>query len=121
MRDSADAHGETIRGKVDAAVAQQRTLPQIKGIDPELILKATLSAPVQEDSWRLAGFNILAQEPNDILVLFTEDTELREFRKRLAEYQKGPQGERKAPSHNGLFASIEEVSGISAEDRIGPR
>ena len=51
-----------------------------------------------------AGFNVLAQEPDNILVLFTDDTELREFRARLAEYQKGPHGAQKAPSHNGLFA-----------------
>src|SRR4030081_2663845 len=27
--------------------------------DPELILKVSLAAPVQEDAWRLAGFNVL--------------------------------------------------------------
>src|SRR5262249_52297483 len=68
-----------------------------------------------------AGFTVLAQEPDNILVVFTDDTELREFRARLAEYQKGPQGARKAPSHNALFASIEEVGGITSTDRIGPR
>jgi hypothetical protein len=114
-------HGETIKSKVDAAVAEQTALPQIKGIDPELILKVSLAAPVQEDAWRLAGFNILAQEPNNILVVFSDDTELREFRARLAEYQKGPQGEQKAPSHNALLACIEEVGGIAPTDRIGPR
>jgi len=120
-RSSARAHGDAIRGKVDAAVADQAALPQIKGIDPELILKIGLAAPVQEDAWRLAGFNVLAQEPNNILVVFTNDTELRDFRSRLAEYQKGPTGGHKAPSHVGLFACIEEISGLTATDRIGPR
>jgi hypothetical protein len=120
-RPSPRGHGETIKSKVDAAVAEQTALPQIKGIDPELILKVSLAAPVQEDAWRLAGFNILAQEPNNILVVFSDDTELREFRARLAEYQKGPQGEQKAPSHNALLACIEEVGGIAPTDRIGPR
>jgi hypothetical protein len=120
-RASPRGHGEGIKGKVDAAVAEQIALPQVRGIDPELILKVNLAAPVQEDAWRLAGFNVLAQEPNNILVVFTNDTELQEFRARLAEYQKGPQGVQKAPSHNGLFACIEDVSGIAATDRIGPR
>ena len=120
-RDSPRRHGETIKSKIDAAVAEQRALPQINGIDPELILKVGLAAPVQEDAWRLAGFTVLAQEPNNILVIFSDDTELHEFRARLSEYQKGPQGEQKAPSHNGLFACIEEVGGIAATDRIGPR
>jgi len=120
-RPSPRGHGETIKSKVDATVAEQIALPQVKGIDPELILKVNLAAPVQEDTWRLAGFNVLAQEPNNILVVFTNDTELQEFRARLAEYQKGPQGTQKAPSHNGLFACIDDVSGIAATDRIGPR
>jgi len=120
-RPSPRGHGETIKSKVDATVAEQIALPQVKGIDPELILKVNLAAPVQEDTWRLAGFNVLAQEPNNILVVFTNDTELQEFRARLAEYQKGPQSTQKAPSHNGLFACIDDVSGIAATDRIGPR
>jgi subtilisin family serine protease len=120
-RPSPRGHGETIISKLNAAAAEQTALPQIKGIDPELILKVSLAAPVQEDAWRLAGFNVLAQEPKNILVVFTEDVEVREFRARLAEYQKGPQGEQKAPSHNALFASIEDVAGIAAVDRIGPR
>jgi Subtilase family len=120
-RPSPRGHGETIKGKVDAVMAEQGALPKIRGIDPELILKVSLAASVQEDAWRLAGFNVLAQEPENILVVFSDDVELREFRARLAEYQKGPQGAQKGPSHNALFASIEDVGGIAAVDRIGPR
>lgn len=120
-RSSAQAHGDTIRGKVETAVAAEAALTQIPGLDPELILKISLAAAVQEDAWRLAGFKVLAQEPNNILVVFTDDTELKEFRSRLSEYQKGPTGSQKAPSHNGLFASIEDVGGLTATDRIGPR
>src|SRR5262245_55975224 len=82
-RASPRGHGEIVESKVDAAVAEQAALPQIKGIDPELILKVSLAAPVQEDAWRLAGFNVLAQEPEDILVVFSDNTELLEFRARL--------------------------------------
>lgn len=120
-RSSAQTHADAISGKVDTAVAAEAALTQIEGIDPELILKINLAAPVQEDAWRLAGFKVLAQEPNNILVVFTDDTELKEFRSRLAEYKKGPTGTQKAPSHNGLFACIEDVSGLTPIDRIGPR
>ena len=120
-RPSPSGHGDSIKTKVDVAVAEQKALAQIKGIDPELILKVNLAAPAQEDAWRLAGFSVLAQEPNNILIVFSDDTELREFRARLAEYQKGPQGGQKGPSHNALFASIENVGGVTAADRIGPR
>jgi hypothetical protein len=47
-RPSPSGHGEIIKTKVDAAVAEQMALPQIKGIDPELILKVSLAAPVQQ-------------------------------------------------------------------------
>ncbi|MFL9828082.1 S8 family peptidase [Rhodoplanes sp. SY1] len=120
-RPSPQGHGETIKSKIDEAVNEQSALPQINGIDPELILKVSLAAPVEEDAWRLAGFTVLAQEPNNILVIFTDDTELTRFRARLAEYQKGPQGTQKSPSYNALFACIDDVGSIAATDRIGPR
>src|SRR3954452_21248213 len=88
-RPSPHGHGEGIKSKVDAAVAEQAALPRVKGIDPELILKVNLSAPVQEDAWRLAGFSVLAQEPDNVLIVFTNDLALQEFRSRLSQYQKG--------------------------------
>jgi hypothetical protein len=121
VRASSRVHGEGIKGRVDVAVAEQIALPAINGIDPELILKIELAAPVQEDAWRLAGFNVLAQEPDNILVVFTDDIELKLFRARLAEYQRGPTGTQKAPSHNGLFACIDNVGGVLPADRIGAR
>jgi hypothetical protein len=99
----------------------QQALPKIEGIDPELILKVRLSAPIQEDTWRTAGFKVLAQEPGGILVLFSDDTELKAFRERLAEYQKGVQGDAKNPAYNQLFAAIDDVRNLSASDRIGFR
>lgn len=120
-RASPHGHGKAIMDKVDTEVTAQIALPQINGIDPELILKVHLAMSVQEDAWRLAGFNVLAQEPDNVLVLFASDAELKEFRARLSEYQKGPQGKQKFPSHNGLFACIENVGGVTPTDRIGPR
>jgi hypothetical protein len=120
-RPSAAGHAATIKTKVDAATAQQIALPRIEGSDPELILKVTLASPVQEDAWRTAGFKVLAQEQGNILVLFTDDTELRLFRERLDEYQKGTAADRRHPAYNALFAAIEDVGNVEAADRIGPR
>ena len=120
-REDAKAHAKAIAGKIDAVAAEQKGLPSIEGIDPELILKVTLAAPVQEDTWRRAGFKVLAQEPGGILVLFSDDAELRLFRDRLAEYQKGTQGEARNPAYNELFSAIEQVGSIIPTDRIGPR
>ena len=117
----ASAHAASITSQIDSAAAEQEALPKIEGIDPELILKVHLAAPIQEDTWRTAGFKVLAQEPGGILVLFSDDTELKAFRERLAEYQKGVQGEAKNPAYNHLFAAIEDVRSLSASDRIGWR
>jgi hypothetical protein len=121
VRDSSSAHAASITAQIDAVAKDQQALPKIEGIDPELILKVRLSAPIQEDTWRTAGFKVLAQDPGGILVLFSDDTELKAFRERLAEYQKGVQGEAKNPAYNQLFAAIDDVSSVSASDRIGPR
>jgi hypothetical protein len=120
-RESPSSHASCITAKIDAAAAEQKALPTIVGIDPELILKVHLAAPIQEDTWRTAGFRVLSQELGGILVLFSDDTELKAFRERLAEYQKGVQGEAKNPPYNQLFAAIEDVCSLSAPDRVGPR
>jgi subtilisin family serine protease len=120
-RGSAAGHAATIKSKIDQTAAEQIALPRIKGIDPELILKVTLASAVQEDTWRTAGFKVLAQEQGGILVLFTDDTELRDFRERLDQYQKGATEDKKNPSYNTLFAAIEDVASVDVVDRIGPR
>ena len=121
VRASAAEHAAAITAKVDVAAAQQAALPAIDGIDPELILKVTLASPVQEDTWRTAGFKVLAQEQGGILVLFTDDIELRLFRERLDQYQKGTAADQKNPAYNALFAAIEDVGSVDPADRIGPR
>jgi hypothetical protein len=110
-----------IREKIDSAAAEQRAVAPIEGIDPELILKVTLAAPIQEDSWRTAGFKVLAQEQGDVLILFTDDTEMRSFRERLSQYQEGTAEDRQNPAYNSLFASIEDIGSVTAADRVGPR
>ncbi len=121
VRGSARGHAATITTQIDTAAKEQLALPRIEGIDPELILKMHLSAPIQEETWRTAGFKVLAQEPGGVLVLFTDDTELMAFRERLDEYKKGIQGDAKNPAYNQLFAAIDEVRSLSASDRIGAR
>jgi hypothetical protein len=121
QRPSAASHGAGIRQKTDAVAAEQAALPRIAGIDPELILKVTLASPIQEETLRNAGLRVLAQEPGNILVLFADDTELRSFRDRLGQYLRGIPAHRLNPAYNALFASIEDIGGVTPADRIGPR
>lgn len=114
-------HGGALANRADAAAAEQAAAPQIRGINPELILKVSLSSAVQEEHWRAAGFRVLAQEPGQILVLFSDDIELRLFRQRLEQYRQGIAAGRQNPTHHAFFASIEDIASISSVDRIGPR
>jgi hypothetical protein len=76
VRENAGTHAASITAQIDAVTNDQQALPKIEGIDPELILKVRLSAPIQEDTWRTAGFKVLAQELGGILVLFSDDSGL---------------------------------------------
>lgn len=113
-------HGRRINTEIDAAVAAQRARPAIPGIDPELILKVELTGAIDEDAWRRAGFTVIAQNPDNIFVLFASNLELRSFRDRLEAFQNGPaDGQAKAP-YSQLIGSIESAAEVSPDDRIGP-
>ena len=113
-------HGRRISGEIDAAVAAQQARPAIPGIDPELILKVELTGAIDEDAWRRAGFTVIAQNPDNIFVLFANNLELRLFKDRLEAFQNGPpDGQANAP-YSQLIGSIENAAEVSPDDRIGP-
>lgn len=114
-------HARKIRDALDALEKTQQDLPKLKGVDASLILKVTLTNSVDEDYWRRAGFQVLAQNEDDIYVLFSSDGEMKEFRQKLAAFQEGPKGKQKTAPHTALFCNIETAGALSAEDRIGPR
>jgi hypothetical protein len=114
-------HAIRITGQIDQVVAAEQQRQVIEGVDPSLIFKVEMSVQLAEEDWRNAGFRVLAQDTGNILILFNDDAELTEFRRRLAQYQAGaPQGQVN-PAHNRLFANIERIVAIQPNDRIGPR
>jgi hypothetical protein len=115
------AYGAKIGSEVSRAVADQAIRPKIAGIDPSLILRVTMTSNLAEDEWRRAGFHVLAQDRDKVLILFTSDVTLREFLGRLDRFQNGALTDEGNPQHNALFANIEGVASVAAEDRIGPR
>src|SRR6185312_2929544 len=80
------AHGARIAEEVGETIAVARARVPIPGIDPRLILKVELTSAVDEDEWRRAGLHVLAQNPGNILVLFSDSFELETFRDRVERF-----------------------------------
>jgi hypothetical protein len=78
---------------------------------------------VDEDQWRRAGFTVLGVDPNKVVLLFSDDQQLSEFRRMIASYETGEttrQGQ-KRPSQSWVEAIAADGLGpLLPEDRIGP-
>jgi len=74
---------------------------------------------VDEDAWERSGLALLSVDENKTLVLFSSDTEMSDFRRRLGEYQQGPPPQQKGAPHQQMFASIDQIGDVRPEDRIG--
>ncbi|MBD2482067.1 S8 family peptidase [Planktothrix sp. FACHB-1365] len=85
-------------------------------LDPKLIFKIKVAkeGSLQDDDLAKTGLNVLAREPNKAIVVFSSDTELKEFRKRLESYSRITDG----PKYEYLGA-IDELVPLEREDRIG--
>lgn len=114
------AHGPAIEAAIDRVLESQKAKLRIADIDPSLILKIRLAAPVAEEEWSRLGLTLLATDPNQTLVLFADDNELQGFRARVAAYQAEPPAGQKHPQYEGFVTAISEVSSISPQDRMGP-
>ncbi|MBS0251432.1 MAG: S8 family peptidase, partial [Proteobacteria bacterium] len=114
-------HAARVDAEIAEAVRETQARQPVQGIDPALILKVQMSRQLAEEDWRAAGFQVLAQEADNILVLFSSDFELTQFRQRLAQYRGEIPDGQKHPVHNGLFANIERIAALGPDDRIGPR
>jgi len=115
-------HGRALNTQVENVLGQFRTRTRPTGIDPSLVLRVQLhpQAGVDEDTWERCGLVLLSIDENKTLVLFSSDNDLSDFKRRLSEYKEGPTrpGQKSAP-HTAIFASIDEISEVCPEDRIG--
>jgi subtilisin family serine protease len=116
----AKAHGGNIVGRIEALVEGHKEKPKVADIDPALILKVQTVGAIPEETWNSLGMTLLADELDMSLILFANDTELKEFRRRLAEYLKDPPDGQKNPHYANIFSVIENVSELTPADRIGP-
>lgn len=101
------------------SVLERKKKVTAQGIDPALIVKVRTVNSVPDEDWANAGLTVLGTDDDNTVVLFASDGELREFKRRLAEYGKGVPKGQKNPSYSSLIAAIEDLTPLSAEDRLG--
>ncbi|MCZ7625068.1 MAG: hypothetical protein M5R38_03870 [Candidatus Methylomirabilis sp.] len=115
------SHGRVLARELDEVLDGFRSRPRPLGIDPSLILRVQLNpqAGVDEETWERCGLVLVSVDEKKTLVLFSSDTDLSEFKRRLDAYQQGPPPEQKSAPHQQIFASIDHIGDVRAEDRIG--
>ena len=115
-----ETHGQSLRESIESVRREFKGASETRPteFDPALIFKIRLTQPVDEAEWRKSKLTLLGTEPKERIVVFADDVELTEFRRRLDEYSKGVPEDKKGPSYR-FFSLIEGFEPWSAEDRKG--
>ena len=112
-------HAVKIIAEANAIVEAAGGEPEIEGIDPSLILKAVVPGFTSEDDWRRAGLTLIGHDEGEVLILFSDDLELSEFRRRTLAYSEGPAAEQRSAPYAGFIEAIDSLSTLTPSDRIG--
>lgn len=113
------AHGAKLSQEITHVLEEHANAVSIDGVDPSLILRLEMSGIVDEEYWAKIGLTVLCEEPDKTLLLFANDIELKEFRKRLELYLGGAPVGQKNPPYLNLIEAIEAVGLAGPQDRIG--
>ncbi len=111
-------HGTSLNNQVDTTL-QNIFQRGAAGINHELILRVKLVNPIDEEFWSRLNLTLLGQSDKQNLILFSNDHELNEFKRRLRLYSRGPAGGNVNPHYAAVFSNIDEIGDIQPEDRIG--
>ena len=88
------AFGEVLLTKLDEIETKARRIPAVEGFAPHLVFRVPLAekAPVDmvADKLRNAGLTVVSIEPDQAVVVFQDDANLRDFRQRAWQYMAGP-------------------------------
>src|SRR6266850_148671 len=114
-------HGPVLRREIEQVLQTFQASRPPEGIDPSLILRVRLhpGAVVEERIWEGCGLTLLSVEQDKPLILFSTDQELREFLRRLRQYQEGPRAAQRGAPHAAIFSNIDHVDVVQPGDRIG--
>lgn len=95
-------HGYQINTQVGSVLQQfqSRAPRRPLGIDPKLLLRVRLerAGAIPDDEWRKNGLILLSEDRDGVTILLASKLELRDFQRRLQEYQRGPRPEKKRES-----------------------
>ena len=116
----APVHGQAIQREIETVVAARKRKPKIANIDPALILRVRVAGHIPEDLWENLDLSVLASDADKTLILFASDSELQEFRRRVAAYQQIPPIGQTGPSYAQLVSQIESIDEVNPSDGIGP-
>ncbi len=112
-------HAPKLQRQVQNVLSEHKAKKFPAGVDPSLILKINLTNRIDENEWRKAGLTFLGSYKDKILILFSSDAELIEFKKHLEKYYNGPKEGNKHAPYESFFSSIDSISEFEPKDRIG--
>ena len=112
-------HGPKLSGQVAEVLETYRHLPVIEGVEPTLILRVEVAGFIDEAEWARMDLVVLSEDENKTLLLFATDKELKEFQRRIKDYQGELPLNQKSQPYAALIEAIENVGTAQPEDRLG--
>lgn len=113
------SHGRKVSADIEQIISNFRSSSSKESIDPTLILKAIVSGSVSDDEWSKVDLTLLSHVDDNIVVLFSDDTQLKVLSNRAEAYGGDKPETQKTQPYSGFFNAIDGFEPLSAEDRIG--
>lgn len=112
--------GPELTAAVQGVLASRASRYRPSGIDPQLVLRVQLAqgSYVDVQEWQRSGFVVLGSEPDNVVLLFSSDEALTEFRRRIDEYSRAP-AEREANPPYRWLSAVTDVREWGPYDRRG--
>lgn len=87
--------------------------------NPEFIFRLKVDGNISEDEFRRSGITLLSEEPEQVVVLFSED-QLAKFKGRINSYKQEMPDDKNPPYH-WISSVTEEMSLWNRDDRLGKK
>lgn len=116
-------HGETLLSQVEHNMNENRNDIERLQFNPNLVMKVSLEegAILSEDhisKLESMGLRVIDTEEKELMVLFADDYELKEFKNALNNYKNGVIAKTKVENED-LFSAVASISRWDIEDRKG--